>query len=350
MRYSTLGNSGINVSRVCLGSMTWGVQNNQQDADEQIAYSLDQGINFIDTAEMYAVPPSPESYGKTETIIGDWLARNSNKRKDIVLATKIAGPGAPWIRDGGPITKDSIISAVDNSLQRLQTDYIDLYQLHWPNYASPHFGKHWPNSIKHSERNKEQAIAGMHDILEGLKQCVDAGKVRHCGLSDDTAWGIGKYLELAQQHGLPAMTSIQNEFNLLHHKDWPYVIETCVMENVAYLPWSPLAGGMLSGKYLNGARPEGSRWSIPQRMGLFRDTELSGQAITAFKALAEENDMTASQLALLWCDNVDGVTSTIIGATSMTQLKEDIAAFEIPYTEALSKGLHKLSQQHGMPF
>ncbi|MEC8206669.1 MAG: aldo/keto reductase, partial [Pseudomonadota bacterium] len=278
MLYSPLGRSGIDVSRVCLGSMTWGMQNNQADADEQIAYALDKGVNFIDTAEMYAVPPSPDTYGKTEQIIGNWLARNKDKRDNLVIATKIAGNGLPWVRDAGDITRQAVVEAVDASLKRLQTDVIDLYQLHWPNRTSPHFGKQWPGKVRFSEADTEQNIAGMLDILEGLNDCVKAGKIKHCGLSDDTPWGISQYLRLSEQHNLPRMVSIQNEFSLLHAKDWPYLIEQCIHEDIAYLPWSPLGGGMLSGKYLNGARPEGSRWTLVQRNGLFRDTAQSQAA------------------------------------------------------------------------
>ncbi|ASD66058.1 aldo/keto reductase [Pseudoalteromonas piscicida] len=330
MKYSRLGSSPLEVSRICLGSMTWGVQNNQHDADEQINYALSRGINFIDTAEMYAVPPSPETYGKTEAIIGNWLKRHQEKREKLVLATKIAGSGLPWIREGGPITGQSVIQAVDDSLARLNTDYIDLYQLHWPNRTSPHFGKQWPGMVPLSALDRDEERAGMLDILEGLASCIQAGKIRHWGLSDDTPWGIHTYLNLATQHDLPKPVSIQNEFSLLHAKDWPYLIESCVNEDIAYLPWSPLAGGMLSGKYLGGARPEGSRFTLVQRQGLFRDTQLAQEAVAKYLEIAKEFNMTAAQLALAWCNQVDGVTSTIIGATTMAQLKENIQAFEKP--------------------
>ncbi len=350
MRYSRLGSTDIEVSRVCLGSMTWGTQNNQQDADLQIDYALNQGINFIDTAEMYSVPPTPESYGKTETIIGHWLAANPSKRSDIILATKIAGSGLPWIRNGGDITAEAIVKSVDASLKRLQTDYIDLYQLHWPNRTSPHFSKHWPNRITFTDVNAEQESQQMLAILEALTACMKAGKLRHFGLSDDTPWGINEYLKLAEQHNLPRMVSIQNEFSLLHTKDWPYLVENCVHSEVAYLPWSPLAGGALSGKYLNGARPEGSRWSIAQRNGLFRDNPQTEAAIAAYVDIAKRYQVTPAQLALAWCDQVDGVTSTIIGATNMEQLKEDIAAFDMSLSEEALKEIHRTMCQHPSPF
>ncbi|ABM04949.1 aldo/keto reductase [Psychromonas ingrahamii 37] len=350
MEFTTLGSSGLPISKVCLGSMTWGLQNNQQDANQQIDYAISQGINFIDTAEMYAVPPSPDTYGKTESILGNWLAENKNKRKDLIIATKIAGAGVPWIRDGGPITGDAVVAAVDASLKRLQTDYIDLYQLHWPNRTSPHFNKHWPNQLTFSEVSAEDHTAQMLDILQGLNRCVKAGKIRHCGLSDDTPWGINTYLKLSEKHDLPRMVSIQNEFSLLHAKDWPYLIENCIHEDIAYLPWSPLAGGMLSGKYLNGARPEGSRWTLEQRNGLFRDTPAAQKAISAYAEIAKQNGFTPAQLALAWCNQVDGVTSTIIGATNINQLQDDIKAFSMPLNQQALIDIESVFKTYPVPF
>ncbi|WP_404340956.1 aldo/keto reductase [Pseudoalteromonas mariniglutinosa] len=350
MLYNPLGRSGINVSRVCLGSMTWGVQNNQADADEQIAYALDHGVNFIDTAEMYAVPPTPDTYGKTEQIIGDWLARNKQRRDELVIATKIAGNGLSWVRNGQDITRQAVIEAVDHSLQRLQTDVIDLYQLHWPNRTSPHFAKQWPGMINFSDANTQQHIDGMLDILLGLNDCVQAGKIKHCGLSDDTPWGISQYLRLSEQYNLPRMVSIQNEFSLLHAKDWPYLIEQCIHEDVAYLPWSPLATGLLSGKYQNDARPNGSRWTLVQRNGLFRDTKQAHHAVSEYAEIAHSINLSPAQLALAWCNQVDGVSSTIIGATSMTQLKDNIAAFSITLSPTVIEQINNVFRRYPMPF
>ncbi|MUJ27593.1 aldo/keto reductase [Aliivibrio fischeri] len=350
MEYSTLGSSNLSVSRICLGSMTWGKQNTQEDANQQIDYALSQGINFIDTAEMYAVPPSPDTYGKTETIIGNWLAVNPERRKEIILASKIAGPGLPWVREGGAITGEAVIAAVDASLARLQTDYIDLYQLHWPNRTAPHFGKHFPNQFKFSEFDAKKEEADMLEILQALDACVKAGKIHHIGLSDDTPWGINTYLKLSEKYDLPRMVSIQNEFSLLHAKDWPYLIENCIHENVAYLPWSPLAGGMLSGKYLDGKMPEGSRWTFSQRNGIFRDTPAANEAVRAYMNVAEKHGYTPCQLALAWCDQVDGVTSTIIGATSLEQLKEDIEAFSKPLSDEAISDINAVFRQYPMPF
>ncbi|MBE0367174.1 aldo/keto reductase [Pseudoalteromonas aurantia] len=350
MQFSRLGRSQLNVSRICLGSMTWGLQNNQHDADEQINYALSRGVNFIDTAEMYAVPPSPQTYGKTEAIIGNWLTRHKEKRDQLIIATKIAGPGLSWVRNGAPISGQSIIEAVDDSLARLNTDYIDVYQLHWPNRSTPHFAKHQPGEINFSNVNSEQETADMLDILQGLAHCIEAGKIRHWGLSDDTTWGINTYLRLAREHSLPAPVSIQNEFSLLHAKDWPYLIENCVHEDIAYLPWSPLAAGMLTGKYIDGARPAGSRWTLMQRQGLFRDTKYSNQATKLYVDIAKSHGLTPAQLALAWCNQVDGVTSTIIGATNMSQLKENLNAFEQSLTSEVLEEITQVFKQYPAPF
>jgi aryl-alcohol dehydrogenase-like predicted oxidoreductase len=350
MKYNPLGNSGIDVSEICLGSMTWGTQNDQDDANQQIEFALDAGINFIDTAEMYAVPPTADTYGATESIIGHWLKDNAHRRGEFTLATKIAGNGLPWIRDGADIDGPSITRSIDASLARLQTDYIDLYQLHWPNRLSPHFAKHWPGILSFSEVDAGQQEDGMLEILQALDQAIQAGKIRHFGLSDDTPWGINTYLKLAREHGLPRPVSIQNEFSLLHSKDWPYLIETCVHENISYLPWSPLAGGVLTGKYIDGARPAGSRWCKVQRNGFFRDTPAVNEAVKAYRDIAARHDMSAAQLALAWCRQVDGVTSTIIGATGLDQLQENIAAFSLELPEELLAEIDQTLRSFPLPF
>lgn len=350
MKYSVLGSSGLKVSRVCLGSMTWGVQNTQSDADAQIDYALGRGVNFIDTAEMYAVPPSAETFGTTETIIGDWISRHKSRREDFILASKIAGPRLSWIRGGAPVTGASVIEAVEASLGRLKTDYIDLYQIHWPNRTTAHFSRHWPNQVHIEGVESDALIDGMIDILQGLDACVKAGKIRHVGLSDDTPWGISTYCRLADEHNLPRVVSIQNEFSLIHAKDSPYLIETCVRENVAYLPWSPMGSGILSGKYANGARPDGSRWTLPQRNGLFRDTPNVHAAVEAYAAVAKKHNMSLAQMSLLWVDNVQGVTSSIIGATKMSQLVEDIDAYDLDYTDDLDRDIMDVFRTYPVPF
>lgn len=350
MKYSLLGSSQLNVSRVCLGTMTWGTQNDQRDADQQIDYALSRGVNLIDTAEMYSIPPTSESYGKTESIIGNWLARNTAKRSDIILMSKIAGPGLSWAREGAGLSGDGVVSAIEESLQRLNADYLDVYQLHWPNRRNPHFGRHNVNVLPFTEADAGRETDNMHEVLRALAECVAQGKLRFVGISNDTPWGLSQFLRMSQEEGLPRVTSVQNEFSLLHTKDWPYFFEQCAMEDVAYLPWSPLAGGMLSGKYLDGALPEGSRWTYQQRNGLFRNTDPANEAIRAYQMIAAQQGMTLAQLALKWVDQVDGVTSTIIGATSMQQLTENIDAFDKVLDETAIGDIEKIRRQYPVPF
>jgi len=350
MKTIKLGSSDLQVTEVCLGSMTWGNQNTQAEASEQIDYALDRGINFIDTAEMYAVPPSQETSGLTETYIGNWIAGNKSRRGEVILASKIAGGGIPWIRDGDGISARAVKEALDGSLKRLQTDYIDLYQLHWPNRATPHFAKHWPGRIDPTEVDVDAESEQMLEILTALSDAVNAGKIREIGLSDDTPWGISEYLRLADKHNLPRIVSVQNEFSLLHLKDWPYLIEHCVFNDVAYLPWSPLAGGALSGKYANGALPEGCRWSMQQRNGIFRDTSHSHQAIAAYKEVADAHSLNLVQMSLAWVYQLSGVASTIIGATSKAQLKEDIDAYDVALSEAVLKDILAVIKRFPQPF
>lgn len=350
MKYVKLGSSDIEVSQVCLGSMTWGLQNNQQQANEQIDYAQTHGVNFIDTAEMYAVPPTQDTFGKTEVIIGHWLKGNPSRRSQTVIASKITGPGLAYIRDGSPISKQTVLQAVEGSLKRLQTDYIDLYQLHWPNRNSPHFGQHWPNTHQYTQVNATAQSEMMLEILQGLDECVKAGKIRHCGLSNETPWGLNQYLKLSEQHNLPRMVSMQNEFSLLDHKDWPHLLENCINEDIAYLPWSPLATGMLTGKYINGQRPEGSRWTIVQRMGIFRLNEQSEKAVEAFVEVAKSHNITPAKLALGWVNQVEGVTSTIIGATKMSQLQENIEAFAEPLNEQVLTDINQVMRLYPKTF
>ncbi|MFK7907004.1 MAG: aldo/keto reductase [Chitinophagales bacterium] len=350
MEYKKLGSSGLKVSKACLGTMTFGKQNNQADANEQMDYALDQGVNFVDTAEMYAVPPSEETYGATEKIIGNWLNANPQKRAGIVLMTKIAGPGLAYVRGGDKIRGKHIASAVEDSLKRMQTDYIDVYQLHWPNRVSPHFNNHWFGKADFSKVNPEQETAEMLEVLRALDDCVKAGKIRFCGLSNESSWGIEKYMQLAKDHNLPKMVSVQNEFSLIQSKDWPFVTESCVLNDLAYLPWSPLGGGVLSGKYLNGQCPEGSRWSFRGRHGNFRNQEMVHLAVQAYADIAQKHGMTTSQLSLAWVHHFDWVTSTIIGATKMSQLKEDLAAFEMNLSEEALKEVNEVAQRYLMPY
>ncbi len=349
MEYSKLGSTDIMVSRCCLGTMTWGNQNSEAEGHEQMDYAITQGINFFDTAEMYAVPPSAETFGKTETIIGTWFKKRG-KRDDIILASKIAGPGPVYVRGGqNRIDRKNILEAIDGSLKRLQTDYIDLYQLHWPNREFPHFGKNNAGTIDFTKADTAQEEESFLEVLEALGEIRKAGKIRHAGLSDDSAWGIMKYIQLAEKHGLPRMVSIQNEFNLMNRYDDPHLAEVCVREEVAYLPWSPLAGGQLSGKYLDGARPAGSRWAVDHRVP-HRDTELANEAVKAYLDVAARHGLDVCQMAIKFCDLQNFTTSTIIGATTMEQLKTDIAAFDITLSQGVIDDIAKVYRLYPVPF
>lgn len=342
MKYSKLGRTGLDVSRVCLGTMTWGQQNTEADGHAQMDYAAQQGINFFDTAELYAVPTSAATQGKTEDIIGSWFQK-TGKRKDIILATKVSGAGMPWIRGGSILTGASVREAIDGSLKRLQTDYVDVYQLHWPNRPFPHFGNNHAGKIDFTAVKSSEVEDNLLDILTAIGDIVKAGKVRHFGLSDDSAWGIMKYLQLADQKSLPRVQSIQNEFSLLNRSDDPYVAEVCVREDIAYLPWSPLACGMISGKYKNGARPAGSRWDVERQLrdnfDSFRDNKHSHAAVDGYHKVAAKYGLMPTEMALKFVDGQSFVTSTIIGATTLEQLKSNIAAFDLDLSADVLKDI-----------
>jgi aryl-alcohol dehydrogenase-like predicted oxidoreductase len=335
---------------VCLGTMPMGGQHKAQDSERVLDCAVDLGINFFDTAEMYPIPVQAETCANTERVLGGWLTKNNQLRSELIVASKIVGRGIKHIRDGAKPDGTSIVQAVDDSLARLQTDYIDLFQIHWPNRAVPHFAKHWPGEINIARIDATYQSEDMLGLLRGLDRCVKAGKVRFCGLSNETPWGVNEYLCLAKLHDLPIMASVQNEFNLLHTTDWPYMMEMCSLNNVAYLPWSPLAGGTLSGKYLAGARPIGSRWTVSQRLALFRDTPRSDAAVEAYVAVAERYDLTAAQLALAWVNQVNGVSSTIIGATSEDQLRENVAAFDMQLPPECIADITSALKDHPLTF
>jgi len=348
MKMRDLGRTGLKVTDICLGTMTWGNQNTESQGHEQMDYAVSKGINFFDTAEMYAVPPSAETYGKTEEIIGTWFAKHKNRDK-IILASKMAGPGMPWVRDASPISGKTIPQAIEASLKRLQTDYIDLYQLHWPNRPFPHFANHGAGKLDFTKIDNEREDASLLEILEALGNAVKAGKIRYIGLSNDTAWGIMKYLALAEKHKLPRIQSIQCEFGVLNRHDDPYVAEVCVREDVAYLPWSPLAGGMLTGKYAGGARPAGSRWAVDPRKP-HRDTPQAHEAVAAYIEIAKKYGLDLCQMAIAWCRQQNFVTSTIIGATTMDQLKNDIDAAALTLPESVMNDIDAVYRRYPLPY
>ncbi len=334
MEYRKLGRSGLDISVIGLGTMTWGFQNTQAQAFEQMDYALEQGINFFDTAEMYAIPPSEKTFGSTETIIGNWFASRS-KRDKVILASKITGPGLAWIRDGKSyIDKKNILQAVEGSLKRLQTDYIDLYQLHWPNRGSYHFGQLWHYAPKFNAQAEQENFL---EVLHTMQDLIKQGKIRHLGISNETAWGMMKWLQLAETNNLPRIASIQNEYSLLCRHFEPDLSEIAIHEDCGLLAWSPLCRGMLSGKYLNNAHPEGARITIETRPE-HRVLPQTDAAITKYVELAKKHNLDPCQMALAFVNQQPFVTSTLIGATTMAQLTSNIdsIALKLPaevYTE-----------------
>lgn len=332
MEYRLLGDSGLKVSAVCLGTMTFGQQNSEAEAHSQLDCALAHGINFIDTAEMYAVPPRAETCGATETIVGNWLARQPRER--IVLATKVAGPARSldWIRGGPPaLDRANIRAAVEGSLRRLRTDYIDLYQLHWPERNQPMFGQ-WQY-----EPSRERACTPIRAQLEALAELVEEGKIRHVGLSNEHPWGVMQFVRLAEDHGLPRVASIQNAYSLLNRVFEYGLAEVCHRERVGLLAYSPLAFGHLSGKYLDNPAAAG-RLTAFESFGQRYGKPNVQPAVAAYAALARRHGMSPARLALgfvyhRWC-----VASTIIGATTLAQLEENLAAWrDRPDAELLAE-------------
>ena len=328
MQKILLGSSDLQVSRVCLGTMTFGEQNSEADAHSQLDYALTRGINFIDTAEMYPVMPRAQTQGATERHIGTWL-RKSGRRAEIILATKVAGPSRmQWIRDGkGDLDASNIRAAVDASLARLQTDYIDLYQLHWPSRNVPIFGQVAFDPT--TERNH----VPIEETLAVLAELVTAGKIRHIGVSNESAWGVSEFIKQSEMQGLPRIVSIQNGYHLANRAFENGLDETCFREQVGFLAYSPLAFGQLSGKYLDNPEASGRLTLFPPTWSPRYLRPSVQNAARRYAALARENRMMPTQLALAWCYSRWFVASTIIGATNMIQLEENIDAFDLKLSD-----------------
>ena len=313
MKFKKLGTTDLDVSLICLGTMTWGTQNTEKDAFEQMDYSIESGINFFDTAELYSVPPNSESYGKTETMIGNWFEKRKNREK-IILATKVAGPGCNWIRGGGNnFDEKSIGEAINGSLKRLKTDYIDLYQLHWPERSTNFFGKR-----DYTLDSEEGEWNSFESVLKALEKFIKSGKIRYIGMSNETPYGLSKYIELAKNKNLPRMMSVQNPYNLVNRTYEIGMSEISIREKCGLLVYYPLATGALSGKYRKGQMPKNSR------QALFKGWErhlnpLAMKAYEEYYKLAKEYDMTMAQLAQAFVNTRPFVTSNIIGATTMYQ-------------------------------
>ena len=339
MKYTTLPNTDVKVSKICLGTMTWGKQNNEADGHEQMDYALEQGVNFFDTAELYAVPATAETYGKTEEIIGTWFKKTGNRDK-VVLASKIAGAGpyTAHIRKNG-FAKEAIIEAVEGSLKRLQTDYIDLYQLHWPSRGVNCFGvRDYPfqTSAKEAENHLE--------ILETLDALIKQGKILHVGLSNETPWGTMKYLQTSEEHNLPRMSTIQNSYSLIHRGYEVGMSEVSMRENIGLLVYSPLAQGILSGKYLNGNQPEGARGTLFPNYITRYQGEGATKAVVEYQKIAKKHGISLAQMSLAFINQLPFVTSNIIGATKMDQLKENIGSIHVNLSEEILQEIEAVHQ------
>ena len=320
MEFRTLPGTELKVSHVCLGTMTWGQQNSEAEAHAQLDYAVEQSINFIDTAEMYPVPPNANTQGRTEKFLGSWLAKQARPR--LIIATKVAGPGRrDWIRSGRTdLTKDVIAEAVHTSLERLQTDYIDLYQIHWPQRNVPMFGG------TEFDPSKEKVGPPIAEQVLGMAAMIKAGKIRYYGLSNETAWGVCEFRRVAKDLGVPGPVTIQNSYSLLSRNVDNDLAEALYRENMSLLAYSPLAAGILSGKYRGGAKPDGARFTLFDSLGIRFRKPMVSEAVEAYATLARRRGITLVQLALGYVKSRWFLGASIIGATSMTQLKEDIAA------------------------
>ena len=343
MNYKKLGNTDLEVSTICLGTMTWGEQNTQEEGFEQMDYALDQGVNFWDTAELYAVPPREETYGHTEIIIGNWF-KKSNKREKVILATKIAGPMREYLRGGGNnYGIEKMTQAVNDSLKRLQTDYIDLYQLHWPERNTNMFGRLGYEHKDSCDWNK------FEDVLGNLKKFIDAGKIREVGLSNETAWGAKKYLEIAKDHKLPRMMSIQNPYNLLNRTYEVGLAEVSIREQIGLLAYSPLASGYLSGKYRNNQMPKNARITLDPDFWSRYNKPNTNVAVDAYYEIAKKYNLDLAQMSLKFCEIQTFMTSVIIGATTMEQLKTDLESVNVNLSDEVIKEINEVQKLYPNP-
>lgn len=336
MKYTTLPNTNIKVSKICLGSMTWGNQNTEAEGHEQLDYALDQGINFIDTAELYPVPATAELSGRTSKIIGTWLKKSSN-RDQVVIASKIAGGGdyTAHIRTTG-FSPNSIKEAIDLELQRLQTDYIDLYQLHWPERDTNRFGV---RNFKLDTKWEDN----FNEILNSLDTEIKAGRIRNIGISNENAWGTMRYLEESKHHNLPRVATIQNAYSMLTRSFETDLAEVALRENVGLLAYSPMAFGVLSGKYIKGKAADNARLKLFPRFARYSGEQAS-EAAKKYLTIAEENNMSLAQMSLAFVNQRPFVTSTIIGATNLEQLKENISSIDITLSDEVLEQIDAIHQ------
>ncbi|UWQ36287.1 aldo/keto reductase [Leisingera aquaemixtae] len=347
MKMNPLGRTGIEVSELCLGTMTFGTQTPEAEAHAQIAMALAAGVNFVDTAEMYPVNPvSAETIGNSERIIGSWNAK-TGRRGEYILATKHSGEGMKHARDGAPISSKTIAAAVEGSLKRLQTDCIDLYQFHWPNRGSYMFRQNW--SYDPSGQNPEAVLANMEDCLEALQREVERGTIRAFGLSNESAWGTAQWLRIAGERGWPRAATIQNEYSLLCRMYDTDLAELSVNEDVGLMAFSPLGTGLLTGKYQNGAVPEGSRKSINPELG-GRHSPRVYDAVAAYLEIARQHGLDPVHMALAWCRTRPFMASAIFGATHLPQLEHLLQSVEVELSQEVLDEINAAHQAHPMPY
>ena len=345
MNYRKLGNTDLNVSTICLGTMTWGEQNSQNEGFEQMDYALDQGVNFWDTAELYSVPPKKKTFGHTETIIGNWFKKNRKKRDKIILATKVSGPGRKYMRnEENSFAGKNLKEAIDGSLKRLQTDYIDLYQLHWPERNVNNFGK--LGYIHNEDENKWNSF---EDVLENLKKFIDAGKIRYIGLSNETPWGVSRFLDISKKKKLPRMMSIQNPYNLLNRTYEIGLSEISIRDHIGLLAYSPLASGYLSGKYRNNQLPKNSRIERDGDFWTRYDKPNASKAVDSYFEISRKYDLDFAQMSLKFCEIQKFVTSVIIGATNMQQLKTNIESVNTILSDEVKREIEYVQKIYPNP-
>jgi aryl-alcohol dehydrogenase-like predicted oxidoreductase len=347
MKMNPLGRTGMTVSELCLGTMTFGTQTPEDESHAQIDLALDRGVNFLDTAEMYPVNPvSAETIGDSERIIGNWNAR-TGRRQDYILATKHSGEGMQHVRDGAPISSKTIRPTIEASLKRLRTDYIDLYQFHWPNRGSYMFRKNW--TYDPSAQDRAETLENMQDCLEALQKEVDRGTIRAFGLSNESAWGTAQWLRLAEQSGRPRVASIQNEYSLLCRLYDTDLAELSVNEDVGLLAFSPLGTGLLTGKYQGGAVPAGSRKAINPELG-GRHSERVYDAVAAYLEIAARHGLDPVHMALAWCRTRPFMASAIFGATRLEQLSHILASTSVELSQEVLDEITAAHRANPMPY
>ena len=351
MDFTYFGEPSIKISKLCLGTMTWGSQNSEKEAHQQIDLALDNGVNFLDTAEMYPTTPfnKIKPQGLTESMLGSWIKKNRQRDK-IVIATKVVGKGFSAIRNGAPISSETIRLAIDNSLKELQTDYIDIYQLHWPNRGSYMFRKNWNYDPSKTKEDKETTLSHMYDVLECIQEQKRLGKIRHFGLSNETAWGTSQWLRTSEEFNLPRTVTLQNEYSLLCRFYDLDLAELSVQEKILLLAWSPLAAGLLSGKYRTEHSPEGSRRAVSSPNLGNRLSKNMWSAVECYREIANKFNIDMVQMAIAWCLTRPFMGSVIVGATNLNQLRNILKAADLNLSGDIMKQIKTVYMKYPVPF